>query len=186
MTLLDGASRPCFHRGHHEVCAEIRGWAADGERAYLPGQALEHPEKPFVAILGGAKVSDKIPVIQNLLDKVDAHHHRRRHGVHLPESPGQTSWQVTGGRRQNRTCQPAVAGSQNRKLKFLLPIDHVVADKLDANAAIRIIDGDQPIPADLMALDIGPKTVELSRKRFLRAHHCLNGPMGVFELAPFC
>jgi phosphoglycerate kinase len=76
--------------------------------------------------------------------------------------------------------------AEKRKLKFLLPIDHVVADKMDANAAIQTVSGDQPIPANLMALDIGPKTVELFAEEISSARTIVwNGPMGVFELAPF-
>jgi phosphoglycerate kinase len=68
----------------------------------------------------------------------------------------------------------------------LLPIDHVAADKLDANAHVTKIDQDQPIPANLMALDIGPKTVEIFEEEIARARTILwNGPMGVFELSPF-
>jgi phosphoglycerate kinase len=76
--------------------------------------------------------------------------------------------------------------AKTRKLKFLLPVDHIVADKVDANAAVQTINSGQPIPANMMALDIGPQTVELFVEEIFRARTIVwNGPMGVFEVAPF-
>jgi phosphoglycerate kinase len=73
-----------------------------------------------------------------------------------------------------------------RKLKFLLPVDHIVAEKVDANAAVQTVAGGHPIPANLMALDIGPKTIDLFAEEISRARTIVwNGPMGVFEVAPF-
>ncbi len=180
------------HRAHAStvgitkfVQKSAAGLLMEKELTYL-GKALEHPEKPFVAILGGAKVSDKIPVIQNLLDKVDAIIIGGGMAYTFLKAQGKQVGKSLVEEDKIELASRLLQEAQNRKLKFLLPIDHVVADKLDANAAIRIIDGDQPIPADLMALDIGPKTVELFSEEISSARTIVwNGPMGVFELAPF-
>jgi phosphoglycerate kinase len=180
------------HRAHAStvgitkfVQKSATGLLMEKELTYL-GKALQHPEKPFVAILGGAKVSDKIPVIQNLMDKVDA--------IIIGGGMAYTFLKAQGkqvGKSLVEEDKVELAGrllqeAEKRKLKFLLPIDHVVADKMDANAAIQTVSGDQPIPANLMALDIGPKTVELFAEEISSARTIVwNGPMGVFELAPF-
>ena len=180
------------HRAHAStvgitkfVQKSAAGLLMEKELTYL-GKALQHPEKPFVAILGGAKVSDKIPVIQNLMDKVDA--------IIIGGGMAYTFLKAQGkqvGKSLVEEDKVELAGrllqeAEKRKLKFLLPIDHVVADKMDANAAIQTVSGDQPIPANLMALDIGPKTVELFAEEISSARTIVwNGPMGVFELAPF-
>jgi phosphoglycerate kinase len=76
--------------------------------------------------------------------------------------------------------------AKTRKLKFLLPVDHLAADKIDANAHVTKVDQGQPIPANLMALDIGPKTIDLFSEEISRARTIVwNGPMGVFEVSPF-
>jgi phosphoglycerate kinase len=76
--------------------------------------------------------------------------------------------------------------AKTRKLKFLLPVDHVISDKIDANATIQTVSAGQPIPANMMALDIGPKTAEIFSEEISRARTIVwNGPMGVFEVAPF-
>jgi phosphoglycerate kinase len=76
--------------------------------------------------------------------------------------------------------------AKSRKLKFLLPMDHIVAEKADANAAVQTISSGQPIPANMMALDIGPQTIEAFVEEISRARTIVwNGPMGVFEVAPF-
>jgi len=180
------------HRAHAStvgitkfVQKSAAGLLMEKELTYL-GKALQHPEKPFVAILGGAKVSDKIPVIQNLMDKVDA--------IIIGGGMAYTFLKAQGkqvGKSLVEEDKVELAGrllqeAEKRKLKFLLPIDHVVADKMDANAALQTVSGDQPIPANLMALDIGPKTVELFAEEISSARTIVwNGPMGVFELAPF-
>ena len=76
--------------------------------------------------------------------------------------------------------------AKKRNLKFLLPVDHIVAEKIDANAPVQTIGKGQPIPANMMALDIGPETIELFSEEVSTARTIIwNGPMGVFELAPF-
>src|SRR2546422_11536281 len=76
--------------------------------------------------------------------------------------------------------------AKTRKLKFLLPVDHIVAEKIDANTTVTTVDSGHPIPANMMALDIGPKTIEAFADEISRARTIVwNGPMGVFEVAPF-
>src|SRR5271170_6525803 len=80
----------------------------------------------------------------------------------------------------------ALAKAEAKGVRFLLPVDHVLADKFAANAKTQIFSGDGPFPAELMALDIGPATIDLFAKEIADARTILwNGPMGVFELAPF-
>lgn len=161
------------------------GLLMEKELQYL-GKALEHPEKPFVAILGGAKVSDKIPVITNLMDKVDAliigggmaYTFLKALGEHVGKSLVEED--------MLDLARHLLEEAKTRKLKFLLPVDHLAADKIDANAHITKVGQEQPIPANLMALDIGPQTIEIFAEEISRARTIVwNGPMGVFEVAPF-
>jgi len=166
------------HRAHAStvgitkfVKMSAAGLLMEKELKYL-GKALEHPEKPFVAILGGAKVSDKIGVIQNLMNKVDA----------LIFFLGKSLLEAD----KIELAKQLLAEAKKRNLKFLLPVDHVVALKPEANAVIQQIGEGQPIPADKMALDIGPKTIELFSEEISRARTIVwNGPMGVFEVPGF-
>jgi len=155
------------------------------ELQYL-GKVLQHPEHPFVAILGGAKVSDKIGVIRNLMNKVDvliigggmAYTFLKAHGEQIGKSLVEED--------KVDLARQLLQESKSHKLKFLLPVDHVVADKIDANAKVQIISSGQPIPPNMMALDIGPRTVEAFTEEISRARTIIwNGPMGVFEAAPF-
>jgi phosphoglycerate kinase len=155
------------------------------ELEYL-GRALHHPEKPFVAILGGAKVSDKIPVITHLLDKVDSLIIGGGMAYTFLKALGEQVGKSLVEEDKLDLAKQLLQQAKTRKLKLLLPVDHVAADKVDANARITKVDQGQPIPANLMALDIGPKTVEMFEEEIARARTILwNGPMGVFELPPF-
>ena len=178
------------HRAHAStvgitnfVQKSAAGLLMEKELTYL-GKALEHPEKPFVAILGGAKVSDKIPVIQHLMDKVDAIIVGGGMAYTFLKAQGKQIGKSLVEDDKVELAKRLLHEAEKRKLKFLLPIDHVVADKVDASAAIQTISADQPIPANLMALDIGPKTVELFSEEISSARTIVwNGPMGVFEIA---
>jgi phosphoglycerate kinase len=155
------------------------------ELEYL-GKAMQHPEQPFIAILGGAKVSDKIGVIQNLMNKVDAlivgggmaYTFLKAHGEQVGKSLVEED--------KLELARQLLQDAKTRKLKFLLPVDHVVAEKIDINAVTRVIDSGHPIPSNMMALDIGPKTIEVFSEEISRARTIVwNGPMGVFEVSPF-
>jgi phosphoglycerate kinase len=155
------------------------------ELDYL-GRALQHPEKPFVAILGGAKVSDKIAVIQNLMQKVDSLIIGGGMAYTFLKALGEQVGKSLVEQDKVELAKQLLQEAKTRKLKFLLPSDHVVADKVDANARIQKIAEGQAIPPDMMALDIGPNTVDKFSEEISRARTIVwNGPMGVFEVAPF-
>jgi len=155
------------------------------ELKYL-GKALGHPEQPFVAILGGAKVGDKIGVIRNLMDKVDALIIGGGMAYTFLKAQGQEIGTSLLEADKVELAKQLLAEAKKRNLKFLLPIDHVVAIKAEANAVVQQIGEGQPIPADRMALDIGPKTIELFSEEISTARTIVwNGPMGVFEVPGF-
>jgi phosphoglycerate kinase len=180
------------HRAHASTVGMTKfvqkaaaGLLMEKELEYL-GKALHHPEKPFVAILGGAKVSDKIPVITHLLDKVDSLIIGGGMAYTFLKALGEQVGKSLVEEGQLELAKQLLQEAKTRKLKLLLPVDHVAADKIDTNARVTRIDQGQPIPANLMALDIGPKTIELFEEEVARARTILwNGPMGVFEVSPF-
>ena len=161
------------------------GLLMEKELQYL-GKVLQHPEKPFIAILGGAKVSDKIGVIQNLMTKVDslfigggmAYTFLKAQGLEVGKSLVEAD--------KLDLARTLLEEARKKKLRFLLPVDHVAAAKIEPNAVVQQIGEGQPIPANLMALDIGPKTIELFSEEISRARTIVwNGPMGVFEIPVF-
>jgi phosphoglycerate kinase len=180
------------HRAHastegitHFVEKKAAGLLMEKELEYL-GKALSHPQKPFVAILGGAKVSDKIGVITHLMTKVDtlivgggmAYTFLKAQGHEIGKS-------LLEADKVGLAAQ-ILADAKTHHVKFLLPVDHVVADRMDASARIQNIGVGKPIPADMMALDIGPETVELFSTEISLARTIVwNGPMGVFEIEAF-
>jgi phosphoglycerate kinase len=180
------------HRAHAStvgitkfVQKSAAGLLMEKELTYL-GKALQHPEKPFVAILGGAKVSDKIGVIQHLMDKVDTLIIGGGMAYTFLKAQGQQVGKSLVEEDKVELARKLLSDAKTRKLKFLLPVDHIISDKLDGTGAIQTISAGQPIPANLMALDIGPKTTEIFAEEISRARTIVwNGPMGVFEVAAF-
>jgi phosphoglycerate kinase len=180
------------HRAHAStvgitkfVQKSAAGLLMEKELEYL-GKALHHPAKPFVAILGGAKVSDKIPVITNLMHKVDALIIGGGMAYTFLKALGEQVGKSLVEEDKIDLARQLLQEAKTRKLKFLLPVDHVVADRIDVNAHVQKVDQGQSIPAGMMALDIGPKTVEIFSEEVSRARTIVwNGPMGVFEVAPF-
>jgi phosphoglycerate kinase len=155
------------------------------ELEYL-GKALQHPEKPFVAILGGAKVSDKIAVIENLLTKVDALIVGGAMAYTFLKAEGQQVGKSKVEDDKLDLARQILQDAKARNVKFLLPIDHVVADRIELNAILHTVNGGHPIPPGMMGLDIGPKTIEEYAEEISRARTIVwNGPMGVFEVSPF-
>jgi phosphoglycerate kinase len=179
------------HRAHAStvgitkfVKKSAAGLLMEKELEYL-GKVLRHPEHPFVAILGGAKVSDKIGVIQNLLNKVDALIIGGGMAYTFLKAQGEPIGKSLVEEDKVDLARQLLREAKSHKLKFLLPVDHVVADRIDAVATVQIV-GSGHIPANLMALDIGPKTVAAFATEIARARTIVwNGPMGVFEVAPF-
>ena len=180
------------HRAHASTAGITRfvqksaaGLLMEKELQYL-GKALQNPEKPFIAILGGAKVSDKIGVIRNLMDKVEALIIGGGMAYTFLKAEGKETGKSLVENDKLDLARQLLTEAKDRKLKFLLPVDHVVSDKIDAAASPTTIAEGQAIPANLMALDIGPKTVELFAEEISRARTIVwNGPMGVFEQPQF-
>jgi phosphoglycerate kinase len=180
------------HRAHastegitHFVKQSAAGLLMDKELTYL-GKAVTDPIKPFVAIIGGAKVSDKIMVIDNLLNKADAIIVGGGMAYTFLNAQGQSTGKSLVELDKLDIAKAALAKAEKNKVRFLLPIDHVLADKFAPDAATQIFSGTGPFPAGLMALDIGPKSIALFSKEIADAHTIIwNGPMGVFEMAAF-
>ena len=180
------------HRAHAStvgitkfVQKSAAGLLMEKELTYL-GKALQHPEPPFIAILGGAKVSDKIGVIQNLMTKVDALIIGGGMAYTFLKAQGHEIGKSLVEADKVELARKLLQEAKTRKLKFLLPVDHIVADKIDGSGTIQTIHEGQPIPANMMALDIGPKTVELFAEEVSGARTIVwNGPMGVFEVPAF-
>jgi phosphoglycerate kinase len=155
------------------------------ELNYL-GKAVTDPFRPFVAIIGGAKVSDKIAVINAMLDKVDALLIGGAMAYTFLNAQGQTTGKSLTEPDKYDIARAALEKAKARDVKFLLPIDHVLADKFAADAKTQTFSGTDPFPANLMALDIGPETIKLFSAEIADAATIVwNGPMGVAELAPF-
>jgi phosphoglycerate kinase len=159
----------------------VAGFLMEKELNYL-GTALANPAKPFVAILGGAKVSDKIKVIENLLPKVDsllvgggmANTFLAAKGLNMGQSL------VEADKLDVARALMAKGGA-----KIVLPVDAVVADKFDAAAQSKIVPVDQ-VPGDWRMLDVGPKTLDAFEKILSGAKTVVwNGPLGVFEFPAF-
>jgi phosphoglycerate kinase len=180
------------HRAHastegitHFVKRSAAGLLMEKELKYL-GKALDEPAKPFVAILGGAKVSDKIEVIDHLLSKVDALLIGGGMAYTFLKAKGQDTGKSLLEVDKIEVAKQALAKAEEKGVRFLLPVDHVLADKFAVDAKTQIFEGDGPFPAEWMGLDIGPKTVALFSKEIADASTIVwNGPMGVFEMPPF-
>lgn len=163
--------------------ANVAGFLMEKELDYL-GRAVENPEKPFVAIIGGAKVSGKLEVLQNLMKKVNT--------ILIGGGMAYTFLKAQGHEIGNSLCEndlldtatATLAAAKTLGVKFLLPVDNVAADKFDAAANTQLVGDD--IPVGWLALDIGPKTLELYAKEIKGAKTVVwNGPMGCFEMDKF-
>jgi phosphoglycerate kinase len=179
------------HRAHASTVGVTKfvkksaaGLLMEKELEYL-GKVLKKPEHPFIAILGGAKVSDKIGVIRNLLDKVDALIIGGGMAYTFLKAQGEPIGKSLVEEDKLDLARQLLHEAKKHKLKFLLPVDHVIADKIDASAIAKTVACGQ-IPANMMALDIGPKTIEIFIEAISQARTIVwNGPMGVFEVSPF-
>ena len=161
------------------------GLLMEKELEYL-GKALHSPAKPFVAILGGAKVSDKIGVIKNLMHKVDALIIGGGMAYTFLKAQGHEVGKSLVEEDKLDLAKQLLHEGRAKKVKFLLPVDHVTAAKIAEDAVTHIVGEGQPIPPDQMGLDIGPKTIELFTEEISRANTIVwNGPMGVFETPLF-
>lgn len=179
------------HRAHASVVAIARhvkekasGFLLEKEVEYLR-RAIHNPAKPYVAILGGAKVSDKIPVIENLLDKADhiliggamAYTFFRAQDLDVGKSLVENE--------MVETAKGILEKAASRKLNFVLPVDHVLATAVDKEAASNIV-ASFPFPPDWMAVDIGPETIRKYSEIIASSQTIFwNGPLGVFEIDKF-
>lgn len=177
------------HRAHASTAVitkyigtSVAGFLMEKEIEYL-GSAVENPVRPFVAILGGAKVSDKLAVVNNLLTKVDT--------LIIGGGMAYTFLKALGKKIGNSLCEEdqiqyakdMMEKAKSLGVKFLLPVDNIAADKFDPEANTQIV---SEIPDGWMGLDIGPKTVELYSDAIKSAKTVVwNGPMGCFEMEKF-
>jgi phosphoglycerate kinase len=180
------------HRAHASVDAITRvapkaaaGLLMEKELEYL-GRVLTSPDRPLVAILGGAKVSDKLEVIENFIGRVDrliiggamAYTFLKARGVAVGRSLVEDD--------KLDVARDIEAKAKSRRLQFGLPVDHVVAEKLEAGVPAETLDVVDPRIGDRMGLDIGPKTIDLYTEMIRDAKTVVwNGPMGVFEIPEF-
>lgn len=179
------------HRAHastegvsHFIKDSVAGFLIAKELEIM-GQALENPRRPFVAILGGAKVSDKIGVINNLLTKVDT--------LIIGGAMAYTFIKAKGHSVGNSLCEidkvdlarELMQKAEERKVKLLLPVDNVVAQEFSNDSPFKTVDSDK-IPDGWQGLDIGEKTRKLFAEAVKGAGTVIwNGPMGVFEMPNF-
>ena len=151
----------------------------------IMGKALEAPEHPFVSILGGAKVSDKIGVIENLLTKVDTILIGGGMAYTFLKAQGKEIGKSLLEEDKMDLSLELIKKAKENNVEILLPVDVVIADEIAPGVATEIVDIDS-IPADKEALDIGPKTAEIFANKIKEAKTAVwNGPMGVFEIKEF-
>lgn len=193
-SLADTFVNDAFGTAHRAHCSNVGvtnyvdtavvGYLMQKEIDFL-GNAVNNPERPFVAILGGAKVSSKISVIDNLLDKVDtliigggmAYTFMAAHGEEVGKSLLEEEYKQYALDMEKK--------AEEKGVKLLIPIDTVVADDFSNDANSQVV-GRGDIPADMEGLDIGPKTAELFAQAVAGAKTVVwNGPMGCFEMPNF-
>jgi phosphoglycerate kinase len=179
------------HRAHASVVGITRfvkqsaaGLLMEKELAYI-GKAITNPARPFVAIIGGAKVGDKIEVVENLMKIADvmligggmAYTFEKAQGLEIGKSLVEND--------KLDLAKRLMADAKGKNFKLLLPTDHVVAPELKADAKATVCDV-AATPADQMGLDIGPKTIAAYSAEIAKAKTIVwNGPMGVFEMPAF-
>jgi phosphoglycerate kinase len=180
------------HRAHastegitHFVPVSAAGLLMEKELTYLT-KAVADPIKPFVAIIGGAKVSDKIDVIDSLLDRATSLIIGGGMAYTFLNAKGQTTGKSLVETDKISVAKAALDKAKKKGVNLLLPVDHVLADKFAADAKTQILSGTGPFPADWMGLDIGPASIDLFKKEIADAITIVwNGPMGVFEMPAF-
>ena len=177
------------HRGHASTegvtryLKSVAGFLLEKEIKYL-GEALKNPARPFMVILGGAKVSDKIGVILNLLPKSDAILIGGGMAYTFLKAEGKEIGNSKLEKEKLDLAKQILDKAKAKNIKIILPIDNVVVEKIEENAKIDIVG--ENIPEGKIAVDIGPKTVELFKNTLKRARTIVwNGPLGIFEMDAF-
>lgn len=177
------------HRAHASTegvtkyLESVAGFLLEKEIQYLGG-AVDNPKRPFAAILGGAKVKDKIKVIDNLLNKVDV----LLIGGGMAYTFLKAKGKAIGSSKLDKdgfdTAKRALDKAAGKNIPILLPIDNIIADKYDSGADTKLVGAN--IPDGWMGLDIGPKTIKLFEDKLKDAKTVVwNGPLGVFEMDKF-
>ena len=181
------------HRAHASVAAMVPHFGANAaagllmekELRYL-GMALGNPDRPFVGILGGAKVSDKIEVIESFLTRVDRLLVGGAMAYTFFRALGLPTGKSLVEEDKLDAAKDILTHARTRGVELSLPVDHVVADKLEAGAATEVLKVEDPAIAERMGLDIGPETAKSYAEQLQDAKTVVwNGPMGVFELDAF-
>ncbi len=180
------------HRAHasieaitHFVPIAVAGLLLEKEIHYL-SLATDNPSHPYLLILGGAKVSDKIPLIQNLLDKVDTILIGGAMAYTFLKAQNKMVGKSLVEEDQISVCREILQQAKNSGKKILLPVDHITATGIEPNITIRMTKTDEEIDPEMMGLDIGMETINLFKEEIARAALIVwNGPMGVFEVDNF-
>ena len=193
-SLADVFVNDAFGTAHRAHCSTVgvvsfvdeaaAGYLIGKELKYL-GNAVDNPERPFVTILGGAKVADKLTVIENLLNKADTLIIGGGMAYTFLAAKGYGIGTSLFDAEKVDYCKDMLKKAAEKGVKILLPIDCTIAksfpDPIDAEIDVTVVDADK-IPDDMMSLDIGPKTAELFANEVMNAKTVVwNGPMGVFE-----
>ena len=179
------------HRAHSSMVGialkdKAAGFLMEAELTAF-AKVLDHPQRPLLAILGGAKIADKIPLINNLLEKANEliigggmafTFKKELEGMAI----GDSLFDPEGA----KIAKELFAKAKAKGVKITLPVDFVIADKFDANANTKVVTDKEGIPAGWMGLDAGPKSIELYAQAIGRAKTVIwNGPSGVFEFEKF-
>jgi 3-phosphoglycerate kinase len=163
----------------------VAGFLMEKELEFLEDKIVKNPAKPFVAIIGGAKVSSKITVIEKLLEKVDK--------IIIGGGMAFTFFKAMGKKVGTSLCEDdqldvaknTLAAAKNKGVEFILQTDAIVAKAFSNDAEFKTVDVDH-IPDDMMGLDIGPKSIDLFKKALAGAKTVFwNGPVGVFEMSNY-
>jgi len=179
------------HRAHasvvgitHFVKQSAAGLLMEKELAYL-GKAISNPERPFVAILGGAKVSDKIEVVENLMKIADVLLIGGGMAYTFLKAQGKTIGKSLVENEKLDLAKKILDDARARNFKFMLPADNVIAPEFKPDAPAKVVDVGA-MPGEQMGLDIGPRTIALYAAEIAKAKTIVwNGPMGVFEMPAF-
>ncbi len=177
------------HRAHASTegitkfLPSVSGFLIEKELKYL-GQALSKPEKPFIAIIGGSKISTKITVLKNLLEKVNTLIIGGGMSYTFCKAEG---WLIGNSLLEDEyieTAKQIIELAKSKKVELVIPVDHIVANKFENNARVKEVVGD--IPDGFIGMDIGPRTIDLIKLKLKDAKTVLwNGPLGVFEMENF-
>jgi len=179
------------HRAHAsnvgvaQYIPSVAGFLMEKEISAL-GKVVENPEKPFAVVMGGAKVSDKIGVIENLLEKADV--------FLIGGAMMFTFWKTLGYKVGNslveedklKLAKELLEKAKSKSVDFVVPVDAVIAQEMKAGVEKKVVTMEEGVPDGWMGLDIGPKTIELFKEKLKNAKTVVwNGPMGVFEIDDF-